>query len=153
MLVRREVFAMQEMAEESIEELIEKQGKFLGHGLFLENEDLKTSVEQGLVSDEVKNCWKENMIANFIETNAEMISFNTEAIVFEKDVPVDKMNETGYLEAAITYMEMELGKISDSRMNEYRKFIEKTISLYSSVIHFKIVKIGSHCYSFFILKS
>ena len=95
MLVRREVFAMQEMAEESIEELIEKQGKFLGHGLFLENEDLKTSVEQGLVSDEVKNCWKENMIANFVETNAEMISFNTEAIVFEKDVPVDKMNETG----------------------------------------------------------
>lgn len=150
MIVKRTVFAMQEVtAENGYESIMEEQAKYLGNLLFVEDAVLRKLETEDNLPPEMKANWLENMIVNFVKGYGEEISFNTDLIVFEKDVAVNQIEFSKYAQIATTYMTRELGKVIESRNKEYINFIKKVLRKYTECIHFKIIKICGKEYSLF----
>jgi len=150
MIVKRTVFAMQEVtAENGYEEIMKTQAMNLGKDLYFENQNLEEKERKGTLKPEIKENWLENMMANYVQTHGEEISFNTDLIVFEKDVLVKNLSFSPYVYAAFSYMEGELGKNISSRNSEYINFMKKLLGKYTDVIHFKVLKICGKEYSLF----
>lgn len=150
MIVKRTVFAMQEVtAENGYEPIMEEQAKVLGEGLFQEDSCLKELERNGRLKPEIKDNWLETMITEYVKDYGEEISFNTDLIVFEKDIPVDFYDKSPYIETANTYMKLELGKHLTNRETEYRNFISKVLRKHTNCIHFKVLKICGKEYSLF----
>lgn len=150
MLVKRTVFAMQEApAENGYETVMKEQAKHLGEGLFREDAKLKVLEKNGQLNPKTKENWLENMIADYVKDFGEEITFNTDVLQLEKDIPIEKLCLSPFKETSETYMKLELGKIVQSRIKEYDNFIEKVLRKYTDTIHFKIIKICGKDYSFF----
>jgi len=141
MILTRAVFGMEEVADLSLEDVIEKQAKNMGAVLGAINDGLKEKSPK-------PGNWEE-LQAEGLKDYMELIKFSSDCIVFEKDYLISKFVPCRLIEKiSQAYMLYELGKETPSRNKEYFNYVVKVLSFLGTCISLKYIKLGNRIYQF-----
>ena len=147
-LFKKTVFNMTQVENESLSDMIYSCLVHLGNSLYSAECERKSNAPEPIVGEDRFEDISKTILTNFDCMFGKQISINTNYVNYEEDRLFEEESVLPVI--SNMYMVKELGKLSSTRFQEYKKWVLKTLTTAGyNYFEFRIIQIGNQQYYFY----